>query len=58
MYVKQQKSNNTCPTGNCPEGIEKLKEIGLAPQEKRAIFFRLKQEIFKEKRLRQNLPLF
>jgi hypothetical protein len=54
MYLNQPKPN-TCPTGNCPPGIEILKKVALTPREKRAVFFALKEEIFKQKRLRREL---
>lgn len=58
MPINQQKSNpKTCPTGDCPPDIQNLKEIRLSPPEKRAIFFCLKREIFKQKKLFGRKPL-
>ena len=58
MDIQKQQESKTCPTGDCPQGLESIKKIGLTPSEKRAIFFRLKSHIFKQKRLIHNLPLF
>lgn len=58
MYIPKQQKSNSCPSGTCPSGTDSIKKIRLTPSEKRAIFFCLKKEIFKQKRLIQNLPLF
>jgi hypothetical protein len=47
----QRHAVNVCPTGDCPDGVASVKEIGLSPREKRAIFFALKEEIWKQKKL-------
>lgn len=47
-----------CPDGRCPVGIDSVKEIALTPQEKRNIYFKLKNQIFKQKKLLRELPLF
>lgn len=62
MEIEKQQNHNlpagrqdVCPTGNCPEGIDMVKEIKLTPKEKRAIFFALKDKIFKLKKQRFRL---
>jgi hypothetical protein len=55
---KQKQLNSLCIDGRCPVGIDSLKKIGLTPKEKRAVYFGLKEEIFKQKQLLKNLPLF
>ena len=56
--IKQRNNTHICPTGNCPPGVDEVKKIALSPTEKRAIFFVLKQHIFKQKQLIRNIPLF
>ncbi len=46
-----------CPDGQCPSGIDSLKAIVLSKPEKRSIYFGLKAEIFKQKRLLRELAL-
>jgi hypothetical protein len=55
MQIPKQRKLNTCTTGNCPPDIDLIKEIGLTPTEKRAIFFSLKEQIFKTNKLRREL---
>lgn len=43
-YPKQFKDDN-CIDGRCPVGVDAIKEIGLSPLEKRAIFFSLESMI-------------
>ena len=43
------KKLHECIDGRCPVGIDSVKKIGLTPQEKRAIFFCLKNEIKRSK---------
>ena len=46
---KQNQPIHECIDGRCPVGIDTVKEIGLSPLEKRAIFFALQKEIDKTK---------
>lgn len=53
--MKIQKSQElqklkVCIDGRCPEGIDEMKEIGLSPLEKRAIFFSLQSAIKRAKK--------
>lgn len=41
----EKQHNNVCVDGDCPQGIELLRKIGLTPEEKRAIFLTLKHEM-------------
>ena len=43
-----------CIDGRCPPDIDLVKEIGLTPLEKRAIFFCLQNEIEKTRKSVQN----
>lgn len=59
--LKQKRLKNRgdkCPDGLCPVGVDAIREIILTPQEKRAVYFRLKDQIFKQKQLLQEIPLF
>ncbi len=46
-----------CADGRCPVGIDALREKALTLPEKRAIYFKLKDQIFKQKQLLKELPL-
>ncbi|MEK7135206.1 MAG: hypothetical protein AAB780_00675 [Patescibacteria group bacterium] len=56
--VKEQIRIIKCPDGLCPAGIDTLKEVTLTPEEKRSIYFRLKDQIFRQKLLLRKVPLF
>jgi hypothetical protein len=53
MQIPKQ-LNNKCTDANCPPGIEQVRKIGLTPKEKRAIFFNIKEKIFRLKK--RSLP--
>jgi hypothetical protein len=36
--MQEHNNKHICIDGNCPEGIEVVRKIGLTPKEKRAIF--------------------
>ena len=55
MEIEKQLKHNTCPSGNCPEGLDSVRKVGLTPREKRAIFFTLKEHIFQLKKQRHAL---
>lgn len=53
--LKVLSAGKVCADGRCPAGIDSLKTIALSKPEKRAIYFELKAEIFKQKRLLRDL---
>lgn len=47
----QEQLKHECVDGQCPPDIDLVKEIGLSPLEKRAIFVSLQREIAKSREL-------